>query len=208
VFEETPEYKELNTKFNEVKKTFSNLCYYTYVDEFSMSDYNIEKGKFTIDFPEYDYQGLSGNEDILYRPINCFYAKNLFISFPTIPIKSVAQTKKYINGLESSKIHTTLNIDVNKINALEIENNKDKLRIYFIITDNIKKGNIFHDNFEIWVSSMKNEIKDYYFANKVRMIIVNKETGEIYYSKLYTPAAPIKTNPAPIKRNPSPIKRK
>jgi len=191
LFGESLKCKELNAKLNEDKRIFLKLCYYTYVDEFKMSDYSIEKGKFTINFPEHVKQ--HGEDEIAYRPVNCFNSSKLYISFPTIPIiKSVLERKNY-GDWEYYRFHTKLNIDVNKINALEIENNKDKLRIYFIILDNIKKGNIFNDNFETWVGpKYKSEINDYYFANKVRMVIANKETGEIYFSKLYVPAAPKK----------------
>lgn len=205
LFTQSKGYSEVYNKYKLDQLTYLNNSYYYFnLENWEISNYDMAKGAFEITFNDDQIATLGSDgslesQHFIYKPVNIFCIKSgeFYLSIPTIPVKKRIYTNKY--NFRSRSV--SLSIKVDKSTALEIENNRKKLDIYFITLSAIKKGNIYNDNLSIWIKPEdKNLITGYYIVNKARLVIANKETGEIYYSKLYVPAAPIKKIPAPIKK--------
>jgi len=199
VFTKSKEYAELYNKYKANQLTYLNNSYYYFIlENCGIGDYDMGKGGFEITFNNFQSKARSSEEsfdkyyNLFYKPVNIFCIKSgeFYLSIPTIPV----QERYYaVNGESFDDRSVSLSIRVDKSKALEIENNRDKLNIYFITLGPIKRGNIYKDNLSIWIKSeYKNEISEYYLTNKARLVIANKETGQIYYNKLYAPTPPQK----------------
>ena len=93
-----------------------------------------------------------------------------------------------------------LNIQSDKETLLELENlinpfNSDveNLSIYLITACDLRKGDKYKDNLKLYIKQeYRYRLRDYFIANKVRMVIFNNKTGKLYYDNLFVPASPAK----------------
>jgi len=99
-------------------------------------------------------------------------------------------------GYPSGVHEERLFIPMNEENGLEIENNYENIGVYFIfkISGKIKVNFIFYtENAENDISSFHSNCAgrscsityDLLKADKVTVIVANKETGKVYLNKIY-----------------------
>lgn len=183
LFQKTNEFANLKASFNKERANFSDLCYYFTIsadaerDNLRISNYDLNKGAFNLDFKAGSYWYT------MFDPINQFDGRDFAISVNGIPFSGF---------VVDNKTWTRMKLYVNTKNALNIENNRDKIDVYFIIVDGLRVGNIYSDKSQFFCqlyghAPVRSEYqREYYVANKVRLVLVNRDTNEIYYSKLYS----------------------
>lgn len=144
-------------------------------------------------------------EDQFYRPFKTFISKNEeffndntgnYITFPSIPSKTV-YWKNGDTMLQTE--YLKLNVLISKESLYELENlinnivDRNKISIYLITASDLRKGDKYKDNVKLYIKQeYRYRLRDYFIANKVRMVIFNNETGKLYYDNLFVPASPAK----------------
>lgn len=122
-----------------------------------------------------------------YRPVKTFNDR-LYITFPTIPSISIP----YENGKYTEE---WLKLNMSNDKALELEklidfysDSRENVTTYLITASDLRKGNVNKDNVKLYIKSeYRYKIRDYFIANKVRMIVFNNQTGQVYYDQLFAP---------------------
>lgn len=143
---------------------------------YEISDYNMKSKSFQIVFNRTDRQSIN-------YPKNFFYAQGDYFLIPCIPTVITSKLVSPGNIYDPTRLYdfeTKFEISVNPDEAIKIEENKSEIDIYFVFTDlDISQ---YKSKFG---SSSKENIA--YIVKKTRMLLVNKNTHEIYFSKLFTP---------------------
>jgi hypothetical protein len=135
-----------------------------------LPDYNIKKGGF--DIPLYSESSLGSEDSMSSKTI-----KNIY--FPSLPTKIITY-RDNSTGIDFK--WEVLPVKINKSIGTLIEEKRDEIIIYLIFQINGKKNVSFDYYYEGgWFKSSKEHL----FSDKVRLIMVNDKTGEIYYDKEY-----------------------
>lgn len=197
MFEASDEYKNY-MKDIQLKKTLiekSNLIVvntYTdnsvyYHDRLSkyliLGNYNLTQHGFTFRFNSTNESSLT--DITCYLPKKTFRCGNnreFFLNLSTTQIPLVS--KKYLtnNLYKFYDYGEELFIPVNKTDALEIENNPTYVAVCFIALDKIKP---IKWTYKTSVMLETNENYGMFSTDKVRMIVLNIDTGKIYFDKIY-----------------------
>ena len=150
-----------------------------------------------INFEFNVYSNDAKIEDQFYRPIKTVISKaseyvgdysGLYITFPSIPSETVVEFNHSYYQFQRLKI----NNKKDKETLLEFENlinyESGKISIYLITASDLRKGDKNKDNVKLYIKqAYRYRLRDYFIANKVRMVIINNETGKLYYDNLFVP---------------------
>ncbi|HCA41984.1 MAG TPA: hypothetical protein DEP28_01880, partial [Bacteroidetes bacterium] len=186
VFKKTEGYKddlnELKKKKIELNKT---VYYYEDKTLFSSAGYNTKKKRFEI-LVNLNY-GL-GTEYA--KPPKSFfiehwkYNSKYKIQFSSLPTQKFIEIIPEYYDLGTKEI---LFIPMNVENGLEMENDKSYISIYFLFTPSTKRKieYKFYDILKKFPEGVYYMTSDIITAQKVRVIVINKRTGKIYFDKIY-----------------------
>jgi hypothetical protein len=181
VFKKTPEYAEKLTELKKMKAEMLKTTYYL-EQENRFGDYDITKKGFNVSilFDRYPNGGQ----------------KTIRINEKDIYLKSLPSKRKSFTVFGAAAIDERLFIPMNETNALEIENDKENISIYYFFTPNGKEAISYQficaDGY-----SFCNTKQTLLKADKVRVIVAHKTTGKIYFDKTYNYQA---TSTAPTKK--------
>ncbi len=174
VYRKTPEYKERLSELQKKKAQLANTDYYVKADRpFESNNYDVKRRGFDIALGENWGEGTMSARAP--KSISGFL-------FPPLPTKNYPQ-KEFGQGIYEERLF----LPVNEEAGLQIENDPDKVAVYFIFRVNDKQT--VHFKFESVMSDGSIEwyviTQKLLYADRVRVLIANEETGDIYFDKLY-----------------------
>jgi TonB family protein len=180
LFKETDEYKQRVTELKNIRNAFMNN--YTYIEcYFTVSDYNLSNNIFTINLGDKEVKNIflmnDQHSNYYYFPTLKFNLKQNEHSLDYIKWKKYEDKKLDMNllrlGIKPEKHNYYVKYDrflylkmMDKKAALAFENNRNNLDCYLIFKP-------------IGIKS------EYITSNKVKLVIFDNQTGEIYFQKTY-----------------------
>jgi hypothetical protein len=172
LFKKTTDYQNYLSQLKGMKVEMLKTTYYFILEnEFTNIDYDLKKGGFVIALRENEGFGTSSAQTP--KSIN-------HILFKALPTKQIP--------LEQGITQETLFIPLSQTDGLEVENNRDNIDLYFLFTPSGKESNTFK-----WYVMGNNSYAGLYnitlkniYSNKVRIVVVNKVSGVIYFDKTYS----------------------
>lgn len=190
VYMKSSEYRSLDSIFQIHKKIFhKSIKYFRWSKNSESRLFNSDSEHKLYELSAYNTK--TNTFRIIYNRINIeheIYPRNFIYSFgeyfllPSIPTETSSKFVFPANRViprASYDYESSLSIKVDEVNALKIEENNNDIDIYFVFE------NMDIDNNSYNINDIKYTFK---IVQKVKMIIANTKTGEIYYSKLYEPA--------------------
>ena len=165
VFKKTPEYVEKLEKLKKMKAEMLKTAYYIQQDN-KFGDYDIKKKGFEIDFVSQEF----------YNPPKSIKMESNFFYLKSVP------TKREPDPSFGSAIEK-LFIPMDETNALEVENNRSDIVIYYFFTLSGKEVVFFQATSpQLYAYNTKASLLK---SDKVRVVVANKSTGKIYYDKTF-----------------------
>ncbi len=184
VYKKTPEYSQQFTELKKIKmQMFKKQYYIIKEDAFYSEDepvnYDIKNKGFYINMGSNVGRGTSSATPPKSVKIDENDVQSLTIYFKSLPTKM----KQGYLGLEEN-----LFIPIDEKKGLDIEKDRKNYEIYFIFTPSGKETVSFkyQDIMRGTILCKVNTLK----ADKVRMLVVYKKTGDILYDKTYNSSAP------------------
>jgi hypothetical protein len=170
LFKKKPEYAEKLSELKKKKSQFAKTDYYVKLDDrFESNDYNIKRKGFDIVIGE-----NVGNGTLAARAPKSIGG----ILLSALPTKN-RSIDMYGPGIYEERMF----LQMNEENGLEIENNSDKIIVYFIFHISGKQSVQF--KYMCRTYGWYNMTQKLLFAEKVRVVVANRETGKVYYDKIY-----------------------
>lgn len=173
VFIQSQEFKRYDSIYNVTCQNFKKCLKYFILQKYSISDYNIDTKTFKI---SYNFIDLATSD----QPYPKNYFNDLF-SLPYFPTTTnISKSYMNMNGYKTYRdITSSFKINVNEEAALRIESNKDNVQIIFIFNDinSLKEYRV----------GVYNETLALYEIGRVKMVVTDKISGEIYFQKIYEP---------------------
>ncbi len=170
VYEKTSEYHEQFEELKQKKENMLKTKFYLQQNDKFYGDYDINKKGFNINII-YDGYPESAPKSIRMKEKDMYF-------------KSLTSKRKTFTIFGAGGIHEILFIPMNETNALEIENEKQNISIYYFFTPNGKEE-VSYQFICLDGYSFCNTRKTLLKAATVRVVVVNKVTKKIYYDKLY-----------------------
>lgn len=167
---QSDEYKKLLVELQEIKEKIEKSAIMLEFDGYSLSDYSLQTNSFTFNTVFNQYSTLNNKKLVAYEQISVSLlpisiTRNLFLGID------------YENTIEGEKNYFEGNFKIKVLNentALNIENNKDDIRIYFI-SDIVSTAKSKFDQKE-----------NIYEPSFIRFLIFNFRNKEIYVDKVYS----------------------
>ncbi len=176
IYKKTNEYQTKLTELKNLKTKMLNTTYYTtlFYKFSSSNNYDVKRKGFEIELGSNMGIGTIGARTP--KTINNF----LFKSLPT---------KEVSNPLFPLNVKFEyLFIQIDELSGLEIENDRDKIVIYFFFIPNGKEKTTYkyfnstQNAYSGWCNITETNIK----SEKVRVVVANMKNGKIYYDKNYS----------------------
>ncbi|MEK6646680.1 MAG: hypothetical protein AABY84_08405 [Candidatus Firestonebacteria bacterium] len=188
VFKKTPQHENYLQELKKMRTEMLKATYYIRVEgKFEKVDYDIKYKGFNITLGQ-NWGMLTETRPPKSIPVSesssqLSYAAALssidvvHILFKSLPSKQI--TNIYFGkGYNDEKLF----LPINETSGLEIEENREKIDVYFLFTPSGKET-ITYKYMNIATYNWYNIKKILLKSDKVRIIVTNKETGKIYFDK-------------------------
>lgn len=172
VFKKTSEYQNYLTQLKNLKAEMLKTIYYVKIDDaFTNNDYNIKRGGFEINLGENDGLGTASGKAP--KTIDDILLKNL--------------STKWVS-LDDADFHLGVSkeilfIPLSQTDGLEVENDKQNIGVFFFFTPSGIQKSTFKwlvlgsPSYAGWYNLTSTNV----YADNVKIVVANKETGKIYY---------------------------
>jgi hypothetical protein len=184
VFKKTEEYQNKLTELKSIKAEMLKTTYYGKLEK-AFTDYDIKRKGFEIDLGE--NCGLGTSDARTPKSINLEDGGSVLLK--ALPTKQVAVPIMGQGGYSEK-----LFLPMSEETGLEIENDKENIAVYFFFTptgrekSTFKFYNMVESSDAGWYNITHNDIK----SDKVRVVVANKSSGNIYFDKTYSYQPPAK----------------
>jgi len=181
VFKRTQEYAEKWTELKKIKAEMAKTLYYVKQEDlFKGANYDINKKGFYLTIGQNWGMGTASAK----APKSVLIDRGYFFGSVTIYLKALSSKQVPYTFLGEGIYNEKLLIPMNETNALEVEENRDNILVYYFLTPTGKETVTYEYYCTTygWYNMKETLLK----SDKVRILVANKETGKIYFNKTYT----------------------